>query len=112
MERFSLGATRIDSIRSQYTRGTGWVKRFAFKLKRQGRGGSDMYRRAMVDVLDKGRMELPYSRRKRGRSQQRFMEVVIEDMQRVGVIEEETGDKMEAGYPLWRLLKEAACKFY
>lgn len=40
------------------------------------------------------------------------MEVVIEDMQRVGVIEEETGEKMEAGYPLWRLLKEAACKFY
>lgn len=40
------------------------------------------------------------------------MEVVKEDMQRVGIREEDTGDKMEAGYPLWWLLKEAACKFY
>lgn len=70
-----------------------------------------MYRRAMVDVLDKGLMELPYSRQKRGRSQGRFMEVVKEDMQRVGVIEEDTGDETEVDNPLWQLLKGAACKF-
>lgn len=45
------------------------------KGERQSRDGVAMYRRGVVDILDKGEMELPG---RRGRPQSRFMDVVMD----------------------------------
>lgn len=49
-------------------------------------------------------MELP-ARRKRGRAQRTFMDVVKQDLQRVGVTEEDAG--IVGGNPPWRPLQAA-----
>lgn len=61
-----------------------------------------------MDTLEKRMLEMELSGRRR-RTQRRFVDVVKDDMEMVGVTVEEAGDmgrgEMEAGDPLWRRLE-------
>ena len=94
MLRFSLGVTRMDKIRNEYIRGAAQVGRFGEKTR-------EARLRWYGHVLRKddayiGRrmlmMEMP-GKRKRGRPNMRFMDVVKEDMAEVEVTEEDTKDR-------------------
>ena len=99
MLRFSLGVTRMDTIRNEYIRGTAQVGRFGEKTR-------EARLRWYGHVLRKDdgyigrrmlRMELP-GKRKRGRPKRRFVDVVKEDMAEVEVKEEDADDRSN-----WRL---------
>lgn len=83
--RFSVGVTRNDKIRNEHTRGTAQVERIRDKVREAG-----LRWFGHAQLRDDGnigqrvfKMELP-NRRKRGKPQRRFMEVVKEDMQSIG----------------------------
>ena len=80
MLRLSLGVTRMDKIRNEYTRGTAQVGKFGEKTPearlRWGKDDGYIGRRML-------RMELP---------KRRLMDVVKEDMTEVEVTEEDTVD--------------------
>ncbi|KAI5619610.1 hypothetical protein C0J50_21007 [Silurus asotus] len=82
MLRFTLGVTRMDRIRNKFIRGTAHVGRFGDKV---------MEARLRWFGHVQRRMEPP-GRRKRGRPRRRFMDVVREDMQVVGVKEADVED--------------------
>ena len=94
MLRFSLGVTRMDKIRNEFIRGTAQVGKFGDKTRKARlrwyghlRRKDDVYiGRRML------RMELP-GKRKRGRPNRRFMDVVKEDVAEVEVTEEDTVDR-------------------
>ena len=94
MLQFSLGMTRMDTIRNEYIRGTAQVGRFGEKTR-----GARLRWYGHVLRKDDGyigrrmlRMELP-GKRKRGRPKSRFMDVVKEDMTELEVTEEEIEDR-------------------
>ncbi|KAJ8375265.1 hypothetical protein SKAU_G00058450 [Synaphobranchus kaupii] len=94
MLRFSLGVTRMDKIRNEYIRGTAHVGQFGQKVREARlRWFGHVWRREVGYIgrrmLD---MELP-GKRRRGRPKRRFMDTVKEDMQAVGVTEDEAQDK-------------------
>ena len=97
MLRFSLGVTRMDKIRNEYTRlhsegqhrWEGLERKHEARLRWYGhlRRKYDGYiGRRML------RMELP-GKKKRGRPKKRFMDVVKENMAEVDVTEEDTEDR-------------------
>ena len=88
MLRFSLGVTRMDTIRNEYIIGTGQVGRFGEKIREarlrlQGNTRRKDGGRRML------RMPLP-GEMKRGRPKRTFMDVMKEDMAEVEVTEEDT----------------------
>ena len=99
MLRFSLGVTRMDKIRNEYSRGTAQVGRLGEKTR-------EARLRWYGHVLRKDdgyigrrmlKMELP-GKRKRGRPKRRFMDVVKEDMAEVEVKEKDADHRSN-----WRL---------
>ncbi|KAL7867553.1 hypothetical protein SRHO_G00089370 [Serrasalmus rhombeus] len=94
MLRFSLGVTRMDKIRNEQIRGTVKVEQFGDKAREARlrwfghvlRRNSGYIGQRMLE------MELP-GRRRRGRPQRRFMDVVKVDMEMVGVNVEEAVDR-------------------
>ncbi|KAI5086783.1 hypothetical protein C0J45_23013, partial [Silurus meridionalis] len=94
MLRCSLGVTTMDRIRNEFIRGTVPVGRFGDKVREvRLRWFGHVQRRNMGYISRRMlRMETP-GRRKRGRSRSRFMDVVGEDMQVVGVKEADVEDR-------------------
>ena len=92
MLRFSLGVTRKDKTRNGYTRGTARRERFGEKPRDARQRWYGHVRRRDYGYIGRRmlRMELP-GKRKRGRPDRRFMDVVKEDMAEV----EETGEDTE-----------------
>ena len=99
MLRFAMGATRKDKIRNEYIRSTVKVERLGMKM-REGR------LRWYGDVMRRGQeylgrkmmeMELP-GKWKRGRPKKRFLDVVKEDMGKVGAKETDVEDRK-----VWRM---------
>ena len=85
MLRFAMGVTRTDKIRNEHIRSTVKVEWLGIKI-REGR--LRWYRHVMRRDQDYvGRkmmeMELP-GKRRRGRPKRRFLDVVKEDMGKVG----------------------------
>ena len=97
MLRFSLGVTRMDKIRNEYIRGTAQVGKFGEKTREARLRWYGHLRRKDDGYIGRRmlRMELP-GKRKRGRPQRRFMDVVKEDMAEVEVTEEDTGEGKSA----------------
>ncbi len=94
MLRLSLGVTRQDKIRNDYIRGTAHVRKFGDKAREARLRWFGHVRRREEEyvgnrMLDKA---LP-GRRRRGRPKRRFMDAVKEDMQVVGVTEEDVADR-------------------
>ncbi|KAI5108713.1 hypothetical protein C0J45_0110, partial [Silurus meridionalis] len=88
MLRFSLGVTTMDRIRNEFIRGTAHVGRFGDKVREvRLRWFGHVQRRDMGYISRRILRMEPLGRRKRGRTRRRFMDVVREDMQVVGVKE-------------------------
>ena len=102
MVRWALGVTREDKIRNEYIRGTARIAKLGEKIRARLRWNGHVKRREVEYV---GRrtleMEVP-GRRKRGRLRKRWLDVVREDMESVGVVEE---DVVNRG--VWR--KKMSC---
>ena len=99
MLRFAMRMTRKDKIRNEHIRSTVKVERLGMKM-REGRlrwyghvmrRDQDYVGRKMME------MELP-GKRKRGRLKRRFLDVVKEDMEEVGVKETDIEDRK-----IWRM---------
>ncbi|KAF7704096.1 hypothetical protein HF521_021168, partial [Silurus meridionalis] len=94
MLRFSLGVMRMNRIGNEFIRGTAHVGRFGDKVREARlRWFGRVQRRDMGYISRRElRMETP-GRRKRGRPKRRFMDVVRQDMQVVGVKEADVEDR-------------------
>ena len=87
MLRFAMGVTRKDKIRNKYIRGTVKVERLGMKMKEGLRWYGHVMKRDQEYVGKKIiEMELP-GKRKRERPKRRFLDVVKEDMGKVGAKE-------------------------
>ena len=94
MLKFAMGVTRKDKIRNEHTKSTVKVERLGMKM-REGRMRwyGHVMRRDQEHVGRKMmEMELP-GKRRRGRPKRRFLDVVKEDMRKVGAEETDVEDK-------------------
>ena len=106
MLRFAMKVTRKDKIRNEYIRGTVKVEQLGMKM-REGRlmryrhvmrRDQEYIRRRVIET------ELP-GNRKRGRPNRRFLDLVKEDMAKVGAREMDVEDRtlwrniIRCGYP-------------
>ena len=92
--RFAMGVTRKDKIKNEYIRSTVKVERLGMKI-RKGRlswYGHVMRRDQEYVGRKMMKMELP-GKRKRGRPKSRFLDVVKEDMGKVGAKETDVEDR-------------------
>ena len=94
MLRFAMGVTRKDKIRNEHIRSTVKVERLGMKM-REGRlrwYGHVMRRDKEYVGRKMMGMELP-GKRKRGRPKRRFLDMVKEDMKKVGAKEIDIEDR-------------------
>ena len=94
MLRFAMGVTRKDKIRNEHIRSTVKVEWLGMKM-REGRlrwYGHVMQRDQEYVGRKMMEMELP-RKRKRGRPKRRFLDVVKEDMEKVGAKEMDIEDR-------------------
>ncbi|XP_051788414.1 uncharacterized protein LOC127529327 [Erpetoichthys calabaricus] len=94
MLRLALGVTRMDSIRNEYIRGSAQVGRLGDKVREASLRWFGHVQRRDAGYIGRRilRIELP-GKRKRGRPKRRFMDVVREDMQVMGVTEHDVEDR-------------------
>ncbi|KAI5086740.1 hypothetical protein C0J45_2291, partial [Silurus meridionalis] len=98
MLRFSLGVTRMDKIRNEFIRGTAHVGCFGDKVREARLRWFGHVQRRDMNYIGRRMLKMePPGRRKRGRPKRRFMDVVREDMQVVGVKEADVEDRV-----VWR----------
>ncbi|KAI5090197.1 hypothetical protein C0J45_20332, partial [Silurus meridionalis] len=98
MLRFSLGVTRMDKIRNEFIRGTAHVGCFGDNVREARLRWFGHVQRRDMDYIGRRMLRMePPGRRKRGRPRRRFMDVVREDMQVVGVKEADVEDRV-----VWR----------
>ncbi|KAI5087037.1 hypothetical protein C0J45_24418, partial [Silurus meridionalis] len=98
MLRFSLGVTRMDKIRNEFIIGTAHVGCFGDKVREARLRWFGHVQRRDMNYIGRRMLGMePPGRRKRGRPRRRFMDVVREDMQVVGVKEADVEDRV-----VWR----------
>ena len=99
MVRWALGVTRKDKIRNEYVRGTAKIAKLGDKLRNVRLRWYGHVKRK-EDYVGKRMIEMAVpGRRKRGRLRRRWMDLVREDMERVGAMEGDEVDRVK-----WRLL--------
>ena len=100
MVRWALGVTRKDKIRNEYMRGTAKIAKQGDKLWNARLRWYGYVKRREEDYVGKRMIEIAVpGRRKRERPRKRWMDLMREDMERVGA---RKGD--EVGRIKWRLL--------
>ena len=93
MERWALGVTRKDKIRNKYVRGTAKIAKLGDKLRNARLRWYGHVKSREEDYVGKRMMEMAVpGRRKIGRPRRRWMDLVREDMERVGARE---GDEVD-----------------
>ena len=100
MLRLAMGVTRKDKIRNEYIRGTVKVERLGMKMRegRLRRYGHVM--RRDQEFVGRKMMEIEFpGKRRRGRPKRRFLDVVKEDMGKVGAKETDVEDRK-----VWRMM--------
>ncbi|KAI5101449.1 hypothetical protein C0J45_8652 [Silurus meridionalis] len=98
MLRFSLGVTRMDKIRNEFIRGTAHVGCFGDTVREARLRWFGHVQRRDMNYIGRRMLKMePPGGRKRGRPRRRFMDVVREDMQVVGVKEADVEDRV-----VWR----------
>ena len=89
-----------DKIRNEYVRGTAKIAKLGEKLRNVRLRWYGHVKRREEDYVGKRMMEMAVpGRRKRGRPRRRWMDLVREDMERVGAREGDEVDRVK-----WRLL--------
>ena len=109
MLRFAIGVTKKDKIRNEYIRSTVKVEQLGMTM-REGRlkwYGHVMRRDQEYVGRKMMEMELP-GKRRRGRPKRRFLDVVKEDMGKVGAKETDVEDRkgLDDDDTLWPPLTE------
>ena len=100
MVRWAVGVTRKDKIRNEYVRGTAKIAKLGDKLRNARLRWYKHVKRREEDYVGKRRMEMTVpGRRKRGKPRKKWLDLVREDMERVGVREGDKVDRVK-----WRLL--------
>ena len=100
MVRWALGVTRKDKIRNEYMRGTAKIAKLRDKLQNARLRWYGHVKRREEDYVRKRMMEMAVPGiRKRGRPRRSWMDLVREDMERVGAREGDEVDRVN-----WRLL--------
>ena len=104
MVRWALGVTRKDKIKNDYVRGTAKISKLGGKLRNARLRWYGHIKSREEDYVGKRMMEIAVPGvRKRGRPRRRWMDLVREDMERVGAREGDKIDRME-----WRLLSRCS----
>ena len=100
MVRWALGVTRKDKIRNEYVRGTAKIAKLGDKLWNARLRWYGHVKRREEDYVGKKMMEMAVpGRGKRGRPRRRWMNLMREDMERVGAREGDEVDREK-----WRIL--------
>ena len=93
--RWALGMTRKDKIRNKYMRGTAKIAKLGDKLWNARLHWYGHVKRK--DYMGKKMMEMAVpGRRQRGRPRRRWMDLVREDMERVGAREGDQVDQVKS----------------
>ena len=93
MGRWALGVTRKDKIRNEYVRGTAKIAKLGDKLRNARLLWYGHVKRIENTTWEKRMMKMAVpGRRKRGRPRRRWMDLVREDMERVGARKEDEVD--------------------
>ena len=96
MVRWALGATRKDKGRNEYVRGTAKIAMLRDKLRNARLRWYGHVKRREEDYVGKRMIKMAVSgRRKRGRPRRRLMDLVREDMQKVGAREGDEVDRVK-----------------
>ena len=100
MVRWPLRVTRKDKIRNEYVRGTAKIAKLGDKLRNAKLRWYANVKRREEDYVGKRMMEMAVpGRRKRERPRRRWMDLLREDMERVGAREGDEVDRV-----IWRIL--------
>ena len=100
MVRWALGLTRKNKIRNEYVRGTAKIAKLGDKLRNARLRWYGHVKRRKEDYVGKRMMEVVVPGRwKRGRPRRRWIDLVKEDMERVGAREGDEVDRVK-----WRIL--------
>ncbi|KAI5109063.1 hypothetical protein C0J45_0460, partial [Silurus meridionalis] len=95
MLRFSLGVTKMDKIRNEFIRGTAHVGGFGDKVREARLRWFGHVQRRDMNYIGRRMLRMePPGRRRRERPRRRFMDVVREDMQVVGVKEADVEERV------------------
>ena len=104
MLRFAM--TRKDKIRNEYIRDRVRVERLGMKMREGGLRWYGYVMRRVQDYVGRRMMEMELpGKRKRGRANRRFYDVVKEDMDEIGAKETNVEDRtvwrkmIRCGYP-------------
>ena len=93
MVRWALGVPRKDKIRNEYVRGTAKIAKLGDELRNARLRWYEHVKRREENYVGKTIMEMAVpGRRKRGRPRRRWMDLLREDMERVGARE---GDEVD-----------------
>ena len=94
MVRWALGVTREDKIKNEYIRGTARISKLGEKIRGARLRWYGHVRRREAEYVGRRMLEMEVpGRRRRGRPMRRWMDVVREDMERVGVVEEDVANR-------------------
>ena len=100
MVRWALRVTRKDMIRNEYVRGTAKIAKLGDKLRNARLRWYAHVKRREEDYVGKRMMEMGVpGRRKRGKPRRRWIDLLREDMERVGAREGDEVDRVK-----WRIL--------
>ena len=96
MVRMGLGVTRKDKIKNEYVRGTAKIAKLGDKLRNARQRWYGHVKKREEDYVGKRMMEMVVpGRRKRGRPRRRWMDLVREDIERVGAREKDEVDRVK-----------------
>ena len=103
MVRWVLGVTREDKIRNEYIQGMAKIAKLGEKIRGARLWWYGHVKRREAEYVGRRTLEMEVlGRRKRGRPSKRWLDVVWEDMESVGVVKE---DVVNRG--VWR--KKTCC---
>ena len=96
MVRWALVVTRKDKTRNEYVRGIAKIAKLGEKLRNARLRWYEHVKRREEDYVGKRTIEMAVpGRRKRGRIRRRWMDLVREDMERVGAREGDEVDRVK-----------------
>ena len=106
MVRWALGVTREDKIRNEYIRGTARIAKLGEKIRGARLRWYGHVKRREAEYVGRRTLEMEVpGRRKSGRPRKRWLDGVRENMESVGVVEEDVVNrgvwrkKMRCGDP-------------
>ena len=100
MLRFAMGVTRKDKIRNEHIRSTVKVERLGMKVREGRMRWYGHVMRRDQEYVGRKMMEMELSeKRRRGRPKRRFLDVVKEDMGKVGAKETDVEDRK-----IWKMM--------